>query len=60
MGAAGAAGAGAALVRLPLNGGIAWMTMLILLPLTVTSLLCGLADEEVLTRADALDEAAAG
>ena len=44
-------------VRFPLNGGIVWMNMVILLPDAEASFACGLA-EDVLTIADALDEGA--
>lgn len=44
--------------RLPLNGGIAWITILILLPEAPASLGCGLEDEDVFTIA--LEEAADG
>ena len=50
---------GAVEVRLPLNGGIAWMTIEILLLEVMASLVWGLEDEEdVLIMA--LEEAAAG
>ena len=41
-----------------MNGGIVWMNMVILLPDAEASFACGLAEEDVLTMADALDEGA--